>query len=185
MSQENVEIVRAAFAAWNRGDLDAWLETFHPKVEWHKSGAFPGLETAYFGRDGVTNFWRQFRVGWEEIFLDVEEIIDRGEQVMVLFRFRAKGRDGIQVQRASKPSATPCGTGELCERKTSLAGTRPSKPWGCRNKTLRPTYLDPDQRPVSDQARGGSPGPRGSARMLGSTRTERSDRRERWEQTKT
>jgi ketosteroid isomerase-like protein len=99
MSQENVEIVRAAFAAWNRGDLDAWLETFHPTAEWHTSGTFPGLEMAYFGRDGVTNFWQQFRAGWEEIFLDVEEIIDRGEQVIVLFRFRAKGRDGIQVQR--------------------------------------------------------------------------------------
>jgi ketosteroid isomerase-like protein len=100
MSQENVGVVRRAFEAWNRGDLDAWLETFHPKVEWDTSGAFPGFETAYYGRDGVTNFWQQFRADWEEIFLDVEEIIDRGEQVIVLFRFRAKGRDGIQVQRA-------------------------------------------------------------------------------------
>ena len=99
MSQENVEIVRTAFAAWNRGDLDAWLETFHPEAEWHASGAFLGLETAYYGRDGLRSFWQQFRAGWEEIFLDVEEFIDRGEQVIVLFRFRATGRDGIQVQR--------------------------------------------------------------------------------------
>ena len=90
MSQENVEVVRAAFAAWNRGDLNAWLETFHPKVEWRTSGVFPGFETAYYGHNGVTNFWQQFRAGWEEIFLDVEEIIDRGEQVIVLFRFRAR-----------------------------------------------------------------------------------------------
>ena len=99
MSQENVEVVRAAFAAWNRGDLNAWLETFHPEVEWHTSGAFPGFEPAFYGHDGVRSFWQQFRAGWEEIFLDVEEIIDRGEQVIVLFRFRAKGRDGIRVQR--------------------------------------------------------------------------------------
>ena len=56
-------------------------------------------------RDGLLRTrWRQellaqFRADWEELFLDVEEIIDRGEQVIVLFRFRAKGRDGIQVQR--------------------------------------------------------------------------------------
>jgi len=99
MSQENVEVVKAAFAAWNRGDLNAWLETFHPKVEWHTSGAFPGYEPTYYGLSGVRNFWAQFHADWEEIFVDVEEIIDRGEQVIVLFRFRAKGRDGIQVQR--------------------------------------------------------------------------------------
>jgi ketosteroid isomerase-like protein len=99
MSQENVKIVRAAFAAWNQGDLNAWLETFHPKVEWQTSGVFPGFETAYYGHDGVRSFWQQFRAGWEEILLDVEEIIDRDEQVIVLFRFRAKGRDGIQAQR--------------------------------------------------------------------------------------
>ena len=99
MSQENVELVRAAFAAWNQDDLDAWLETFHPKVEWHTSGAFPGFDTAYHGHDGIRSFWQQFRADWQEISLDVEEIIDRGEQVIVLFRFRAKGRDGIQVQR--------------------------------------------------------------------------------------
>jgi uncharacterized protein len=99
MSQENVEVVRAAFEAWNQGDLDAWLETFDPEVEWHTSGAFLGFETAYYGHDGVRNFWQQFREGWEEISLDIEEIIDRGEQVIVLFWFRAKGRDGIEVQR--------------------------------------------------------------------------------------
>ena len=99
MSQENVEIVRDSFEAWNRGDLNAWLETFDPKVEWHMSGVFPGLDTAYYGHDGVRSFWREFRAGWEEIIPDVEQIIDRGEQVIVLFRFRATGRDGIRVQR--------------------------------------------------------------------------------------
>ena len=33
MSQENVEAVRAGFAAYNRGDLDAMLESYDPDVE--------------------------------------------------------------------------------------------------------------------------------------------------------
>jgi ketosteroid isomerase-like protein len=99
MSQENVEIVRSAFAAWNRGDLETALEAYAPETEFRLAGVFPGLETAYYGHDGVRNFWQQFRADWEEIFLDIEEIIDRGEHVIVLFRFRAKGRDGIEVQR--------------------------------------------------------------------------------------
>ena len=31
MSQENVEIVRAAAAAYNRGDLDSMLELYDPR----------------------------------------------------------------------------------------------------------------------------------------------------------
>jgi len=34
MSQENAEVVRAAFAAWNAGDREAWLALSHPDVEW-------------------------------------------------------------------------------------------------------------------------------------------------------
>ena len=34
MSQENVELVQRNFQAWNRGDVDAWLELAHPEVEW-------------------------------------------------------------------------------------------------------------------------------------------------------
>jgi ketosteroid isomerase-like protein len=33
MSQENVELARKAFEAWNRGDVDAFVQTFDPNVE--------------------------------------------------------------------------------------------------------------------------------------------------------
>jgi len=29
MSQENVEVIRAGYAAWGNRDLDTWLETLH------------------------------------------------------------------------------------------------------------------------------------------------------------
>jgi ketosteroid isomerase-like protein len=35
MSQENVETVRAAFEAWSRGDLDAWLAEADPEIAWY------------------------------------------------------------------------------------------------------------------------------------------------------
>jgi ketosteroid isomerase-like protein len=35
MSQENVEVVKTAFEAWNRGDLDGWLAEADPEIEWH------------------------------------------------------------------------------------------------------------------------------------------------------
>ena len=34
MAQENVKSCRRAIEAWNRRDLDGWLETATPDVEW-------------------------------------------------------------------------------------------------------------------------------------------------------
>lgn len=54
MSQENVEIVRRLYEAWNQGDLDSILLVMHPEIEIdYKAGAFPGVDDAYTGHDGV------------------------------------------------------------------------------------------------------------------------------------
>ena len=42
MSQENVEIVRRAAEAFNRRDLDHWIEFFDPEIEYHDTPDFPG-----------------------------------------------------------------------------------------------------------------------------------------------
>ena len=57
MSQDNVEVVREAFEAFNRGDFDAALERMHPAIEWQALDAFPDAGT-YRGRDEVRHFWR-------------------------------------------------------------------------------------------------------------------------------
>ena len=36
MSRENIEIVRRAYAAFNRHDFDAAMEALDPDVEWHR-----------------------------------------------------------------------------------------------------------------------------------------------------
>ena len=41
MSQENVEIVRRAYEAFNRHDFDAALGEVDPNVEWHQITQFP------------------------------------------------------------------------------------------------------------------------------------------------
>ena len=38
MSQENVETVLRAYEAFNRGDLDAASEVFHPEIQWSGPG---------------------------------------------------------------------------------------------------------------------------------------------------
>jgi ketosteroid isomerase-like protein len=54
MSQKNVEVVRRAVDGWNRGDIDAWMESAHPDVEWSSAVArqVEGAQTVWrAGRD--------------------------------------------------------------------------------------------------------------------------------------
>lgn len=58
MSQGNAEIIRAGYAAWGRRDLDTWLETLHPEVEFQTSKLFPDLASIYRGHRGMRSFWQ-------------------------------------------------------------------------------------------------------------------------------
>jgi ketosteroid isomerase-like protein len=55
MSEENVEVVRAAFQAWNAGDMDAFRELqdsdviLRPVKNWPEPGP-------YMGREAVMGF---------------------------------------------------------------------------------------------------------------------------------
>jgi ketosteroid isomerase-like protein len=60
MSVENVELVREAFEAFNRGDLEEALERMHPDIEWRTLDAFPDAGT-YRGREEVQEFWHTWR----------------------------------------------------------------------------------------------------------------------------
>jgi uncharacterized protein len=100
VSQENVEIVRTAFDAWNRGDLQATLEHLHPDLEWEENpDLYPGLDRIYRGRDGFLKRQRDAFEIWEWFKAEPLEIIDAGEHVVVFLHLRAKGRhSGIEVE---------------------------------------------------------------------------------------
>ena len=50
MSQENVEIMRAAFEAWNAGDMEALFAHFHPELVYHPRADEPD-PSPHVGRD--------------------------------------------------------------------------------------------------------------------------------------
>jgi ketosteroid isomerase-like protein len=101
MSQENVEIVRHFFEAWNRREEETQTEAFAPEIEYRTPGlaSAVGLDAVYYGHAGLRKFTQEFREPWDEISNEIERIIERGEQVVVLVRLRGKGRDGIEVER--------------------------------------------------------------------------------------
>jgi ketosteroid isomerase-like protein len=101
MSQENVEKVRASLDAWNRGDVDAWLETAHPEIEWVSQvvQSIEGSETVYRGEAELRRFWDEWHGLWD-VTIDVTETLDHGDTVVALANIRARGEaSGIDLER--------------------------------------------------------------------------------------
>jgi ketosteroid isomerase-like protein len=92
MSQENVELVRRAFDAFGRGELEESLEGMAPNFEFHPSGRFMDTQSVYRGPEGMRDFWRTFHDAWEEISVDIDRIEDLGDRVLTLGTFH--GRTG-------------------------------------------------------------------------------------------
>lgn len=99
MSEENIELVRQGYEAWNRGDVDAWLELLDPEIEFRTAQLFSDTDAVYRGHEGMKKFWHTFREPWETVLIKVERIESIGEdRVLALFRFLGRGRgSGAEV----------------------------------------------------------------------------------------
>ena len=91
MSQENVEVVRKVFEAWNARDLDTLRELYLPDVivwaveDWPEPGPFVGQEAVI--RQG-----EQLRQTWESVTLEpLGDFIDAGDRVAVRHIWRTLG----------------------------------------------------------------------------------------------
>jgi ketosteroid isomerase-like protein len=100
MSRDNVDAARRSFDGWNRGDVDAWLESAHPDVEFFSEIArrIEGAETVVRGMAEMRRFRDEWHLVWD-MRIDVSEVRDLGETVLVLARLRAHGEaSGIDLE---------------------------------------------------------------------------------------
>jgi ketosteroid isomerase-like protein len=90
MSQENVEMVRSIYEAWERGDFGTagWAD---PEIEFVSAdGPTPGTWT---GVAGMTEAWREVLSAWDDLRLTVDEYRELDDhRVLVLFRFSGRGK---------------------------------------------------------------------------------------------
>jgi ketosteroid isomerase-like protein len=101
MPESNVEIVRRAYEAWNRGDFDAAAEVLDPQIEWQMPSNIPDAGT-YRGPDEDRRRLEEFLEAWDEFTVDVEELIDEGDRVIARIRYGGLGSgSGIEVRGAS------------------------------------------------------------------------------------
>ena len=85
MSQENVEIVRAVFEAWNAGDMDALRELYDPDVIMRTPEGWPE-PGPFVGREAVMRQWEQHRETLDADAVEpISDFIDAADRVVVRY----------------------------------------------------------------------------------------------------
>ena len=95
-----MEIIRRAYDALERGDLDLLASEFYdPQIEWETSREDPDAAT-HRGREAVRRYYDQWLDSFEGLHADVEEYIDAGkDRVFTWVRWTGRGRgSGIEAE---------------------------------------------------------------------------------------
>jgi ketosteroid isomerase-like protein len=82
MSQENVKTVRAGYVAFNRTHQPV-PEMLHPDVEWHTADDLPD-SGVHRGVAGIATLFSEWAGSFDDFQSDIEEIIDGGEEIVVV-----------------------------------------------------------------------------------------------------
>ena len=89
MSQENVEGVYRAFDAFNRRDLDAYLELLNPAVEFRS--LLVDMENSYHGHEGIRRNWQEVLAVSPDFTLEVVQVRDLGDATLTKLVARGHG----------------------------------------------------------------------------------------------
>ena len=96
MSQENVEIIKAAIDAFNRQDWDAVFKYAAPSAELDFSRA-EGPLSGVFKLDQLRPFFEDFAQYWESVLVELHESIEAGGHLIAPMTMHARGREGVEV----------------------------------------------------------------------------------------
>jgi ketosteroid isomerase-like protein len=89
MSRENVETLRAAYDAFNRGDADAAARLADPDFELRTAARAVNPGT-YRGAETARRFFEDLFDPFDEVVIEPEEFFERGDQVAVFLRVRMR-----------------------------------------------------------------------------------------------
>jgi uncharacterized protein len=90
-SAENVELVREAWAAFHRGDLEGALARVHPEVVTFRAPPLPDVRT-YHGVEGLLEAYADWTVDFVEFEMTPGKFMAVGDRVVVDICQRARGQ---------------------------------------------------------------------------------------------
>jgi ketosteroid isomerase-like protein len=92
VSEESVEVVRAAFDAWNAGDMDRLRDMYDPNVVMQTVADWPE-PGPYVGREAIMRQWEQMRATFDADAIElISDFIDSGDRVAVRLIWRGAGQ---------------------------------------------------------------------------------------------
>src|SRR5437899_5039788 len=98
MSQANVETARRAFDAFNRRDVDAFIELTTSDFEFYPSLLGAVEHGSFSGREGMEQYFEDVREAWEEFLVLADAFRDLGDRVLQLGRIEGRGKgSGVPV----------------------------------------------------------------------------------------
>lgn len=95
--EQRIMALRAAYAAFNRGDIDAAVEPLDAHIEWSEPAEFPGGGT-YQGREGAKQYLAQSRAAWAEVISEPEQFIAAGGRIVVFVHARVRSKNSSEWQ---------------------------------------------------------------------------------------
>ena len=100
MGGPNVDVVRAGYEAWNRGDLDAVREIYAPDVTASAGALWPAAGEVS-GPEAIIQAFASIFATFERSELVPEEYVEHGDSVLVptLWRGTMAGSEGVIEQR--------------------------------------------------------------------------------------
>jgi ketosteroid isomerase-like protein len=100
MSQENVEIVRGAYAVLAEKGVEAVLAFIDPQFEGTTPPSLASEPDTYRGHEGVRRYFGSFGDAMEAVYFEGQEFTAVGDKVLVDTTLHARGRaSGIETEQ--------------------------------------------------------------------------------------
>jgi hypothetical protein len=92
-----IAALRAAYQAFNRGDIDAAVRVLDKNVEWIEPVEFPG-GGSYHGVEGAKRYLTQSRAGAAQVISEPERFLVSGDRIVVYVHARVLPKESSAWQ---------------------------------------------------------------------------------------
>jgi len=113
MSEENVERVREGYKFVDR-EHEPNLDLLHPDVRWHTRADLPDTAT-HRGHDGAATLMAGWFGAFDDLRVDVEELIDVGDRVVAVLRLHGRARGSAREVEMSETHVLTMRDGKVTE----------------------------------------------------------------------
>jgi ketosteroid isomerase-like protein len=98
-------VVRASFELWRDGPMGEWIETLDADFEWDISAhPLPDFPNRGHGRDAFVGHMGNYVSGWTDYEVSSNELIDRGDDVVLVIHERARMPDSDMMLDRDLPT---------------------------------------------------------------------------------